>query len=105
MADERIAILADIHGNIWALEAVLAEIDRAGITRVLDLGDSLLGPLDPAATVDQPIERAIPSLRGNCDRIILDPPLGASGNLAYTREHLSPRHLEWLSAQPVTREL
>jgi predicted phosphodiesterase len=105
MTNERIAILADIHGNIWALDAVLADLDRAGITRMLDLGDSLFGPLDPAATADRLIERAIPSIRGNCDRIILDPPPDAGGNLAYTREHLSPRHLAWLSAQPATRDL
>ena len=46
------ALLADIHANVWALEAVLADIDRRGIARLFDLGDSLYGPLDPAATAE-----------------------------------------------------
>ena len=35
----RTAILSDVHANLPALEAVLAEIDRRGITDVVCLGD------------------------------------------------------------------
>ena len=39
-----IAILSDIHGNIAALDAVLADIAARGVTRIVNLGDILSGP-------------------------------------------------------------
>jgi len=44
------AILSDIHANIWALEAVLDDISRRGPAQLINLGDSLYGPLEPQAT-------------------------------------------------------
>jgi predicted phosphodiesterase len=41
----RIAALYDIHGNLPALEAVLDEVDRAGVDRIVVGGDVLPGPL------------------------------------------------------------
>ena len=46
----RIALLSDIHGNLAALEAVVADIDRRGADRIVNLGDSLSGPLLPRET-------------------------------------------------------
>ena len=40
----RIAVIADIHGNLPALEAVLADIQRRGVDRTINLGDSVSGP-------------------------------------------------------------
>lgn len=34
----RIGVLSDIHGNAWALDAVLAELDRAAVDEVVNLG-------------------------------------------------------------------
>jgi predicted phosphodiesterase len=87
----RFALIADIHGNIWALDAVLADLDRRGVNTVFDLGDSLCGPLEPAATADRLIERAIPSVMGNDDRAMLEQPL-------------RPQHRAWITALPRTRE-
>jgi hypothetical protein len=47
----RLAVLSDIHGNRWALEAVLDVIDKGGVTSALNLGDALYGPLDPVMSV------------------------------------------------------
>jgi predicted phosphodiesterase len=48
----RIAVLADIHANLPALEAVLAEIDQLGdVDRIVLLGDIAGGPM-PAPTLD-----------------------------------------------------
>ena len=38
---QQIAIIADIHGNIAALDAVLHDIDQLGITDIYNLGDSV----------------------------------------------------------------
>jgi predicted phosphodiesterase len=43
----RIAVIADIHGNMPALEAVLADIERRDADRTIDLGDGVSGPLWP----------------------------------------------------------
>ena len=47
----RVAVLADIHGNLPALEAVLAEPDVAAADRVVLLGDIALGPM-PGESLD-----------------------------------------------------
>lgn len=39
-----VAVLADLHGNLIALEAVLAEIDRLGVPRIVVAGDIAWGP-------------------------------------------------------------
>ena len=39
----KIAIISDIHGNLPALQAVLGEIDTAGIDRIINVGDTLGG--------------------------------------------------------------
>jgi predicted phosphodiesterase len=48
----RIAVLSDIHGNLIALEAVLAEIRRIKPDAVLVAGDLVLNGPDPNGTVD-----------------------------------------------------
>jgi predicted phosphodiesterase len=87
----RFALLADIHGNIRALDAVLSDLNRRGIDAIFDLGDSLQGPLWPAETADRLIARAIPSVLGNDDRAMLEQPL-------------RPEHRAWIETLPVTRE-
>jgi predicted phosphodiesterase len=46
----RLAVLSDIHGNLAALEAVVADFGRRAIDGVINLGDSLSGPLLPLET-------------------------------------------------------
>jgi predicted phosphodiesterase len=65
----RVAVLADIHGNLPALDAVLAEVDAAGVDAVVLLGDIALGPM-PAQTLDRLAalgDRAV-WVHGNCER-------------------------------------
>lgn len=62
-------MLADIHGNLSALDAVLNDIDAAGVDAILLNGDIATGPL-PAETLDRLAalrEEAI-WVRGNADR-------------------------------------
>ncbi|MGE6785611.1 metallophosphoesterase family protein [Ensifer adhaerens] len=98
----KLAVIADIHGNDLALEAVLADIDALGITDIVNLGDHLSGPLNAARTADILIERAILCIRGNHDRYLLtmDPhAMGLSDRAAY--DQLQPQHREWLATLPV----
>ncbi len=99
-----IAVLADIHGNRWALEAVLEDIRRRGIRDMVNLGDCLYGPLDPAGTARRLMEIAMPTVRGNADRILLDDPgrHPDSPSLPFVQSQLQPKHLRWLRVLPFT---
>lgn len=100
------AVTADIHGNVWALRAVLEDIGRRGIDIIYDLGDSLCGPLAPAESADLLIERGIPSLRGNDDSVLLEPMDSTeSPSARFTIPRLTERHFEWLRSLPPTRRL
>jgi predicted phosphodiesterase len=66
----RLAVLADIHGNLPALEAVLADMAGLGVDAAVDLGDRVSGPLWPAETLALLTRSAIPAVRGNHDRLV-----------------------------------
>ncbi len=72
MPDIQLAVISDIHGNRWALEAVLEDIERRGVRETVNLGDSLYGPLDPAGTAQILLQLNQPTVRGNEDRIIVE---------------------------------
>jgi predicted phosphodiesterase len=63
----RIALLSDIHGNLAALDAVLADVDASGIGERYCLGDLVgYGP-DPAGVIDRVRTSCIPTILGNYD--------------------------------------
>jgi predicted phosphodiesterase len=63
----RIALFSDIHGNLAALDAVLADIASAGIAERYCLGDLVgYGP-DPAGVIDRIRATGIPTILGNYD--------------------------------------
>lgn len=70
---DRVAVVADVHGNPWALRAVLSEVRRASVDLIVDCGDLLLGPC-PAEAADELLGFGVPvlSIRGNTDRILAD---------------------------------
>ena len=66
------AIISDIHGNMDALKAVLADIDALGIGRIYSLGDNIgYGP-EPLAVVQCMQQRDIPSVLGNHEWALID---------------------------------
>jgi putative phosphoesterase len=67
----RVAAISDIHGNLPALEAVLAEIDAEGVDEILVAGDTAHGPW-PAEVVDLLVERGARCVRGNADREVIE---------------------------------
>jgi predicted phosphodiesterase len=102
----RYAVLADIHGNIWALEAVLADLEARGLGELINLGDTVYGPLEPQATVDRLRGFTVQSVRGNEDRILAEgPPWSDAPAVRLAVEGLSPEALAWLTSQPATVSL
>lgn len=98
----RIAAISDIHGNLPALEAVLADIGRRGADLVVQLGDALSGPLWPRETAELLRSRALPCLRGNDDRALLGDPAHMGPADAQARAELDAAHLDWLRGRPPT---
>ncbi|MBI2193541.1 MAG: metallophosphoesterase family protein [Planctomycetes bacterium] len=88
-----IAILSDLHGNLEALEAVLADIRSRGIEEIYCLGDLIdYGP-DPEACVDRALQFKV-TLMGNHEEAVMNIPLGfnpvAKRSLTWTRSLLKP---------------
>jgi predicted phosphodiesterase len=67
----RIAALYDIHGNIPALDAVLADVERAGVDLVVWGGDVAAGPL-PAETLERMRAVGGRCVMGNADRQMVE---------------------------------
>jgi predicted phosphodiesterase len=102
-----LAVLADIHANLPALEAVLTEAEAAGAEAFVLLGDIALGP-QPADTLDLLSglgDRAI-WVHGNCEREMItafdggDPP--GSGDAAAAASLIGRSHRDRLDGLPLT---
>lgn len=102
----RIAVIADIHGNIIALETVIADIARRKPDLVVDLGDCASGPLWPRETLDRLAALNAVTVRGNHDRWLAesDPAtMGPSDRFAF--DETSAEQRKRLGALPVSREI
>jgi predicted phosphodiesterase len=102
----RIAFVTDIHGNLAALEAVVADIARRGADRVVNLGDSLSGPLLPRETAAFLMAQDWFHLAGNHERQILR--YGATGRYqsdVYAHAQLTAGQLAWIAAQKPVADL
>jgi predicted phosphodiesterase len=105
MTAARFAIVSDIHGNLPALEAVWAEIERAAADLVVDLGDIASGPLWPRETVQWLMAReaADPqrwrTIAGNHERQALGANIGRmSPSDAFAARALGAAERAWLGA-------
>lgn len=73
----RLAIFSDVHGNVHALEAVLADIDAQGhFDHIVFAGDLVFGAADPAKCIAALQARPIAAIYGNTDELLWElPPL------------------------------
>ena len=100
----RIAAITDVHANLPALEAVLAEIEGASIEEVWCLGDVVGYGVEPDACADLVRERCAVCLVGNHDLAVLGEldvasfSEAAAAAVGWTRENLAERTLEFLRA-------
>jgi len=99
----RIAAISDIHGNLSALDAVLADIERRGVDFIVNLGDILSGPLLPRETADRLMALELPTIRGNHERQLLAPDMNAMGwSDRHAAESITAAQRAWLGALPQT---
>ncbi len=103
----RYLVLSDIHANLEALDACIADATARGYDRALVLGDLVGYGADPNAVIDR-IQRLDPlaTVRGNHDKVAcgLEQAEGfnsvAKSAAHWTFDLLTPAHREWLAALP-----
>ena len=107
----RSALFGDIHSNLEALNAVLADAQTHGCTHYICLGDIVGYNADPKACLD--IVRALdcPVVKGNHDELACmeyNPqnvsPLANEG-IDFTRSQLTPEDLDWLNNLKFVRQV
>jgi putative phosphoesterase len=104
----RVAALADVHGNLPALEAVLADVDAVGVETIVVVGDTASGPM-PVETLDALRTRGALFVRGNADRV-LDLAGANTGEVwvqsrYWVAERLGEERLAFLAALPLDASL
>lgn len=108
VGDQRIAVLSDVHGNLTAFEAVLAEIARQGITTVLNLGDTVGKGPRGAACIALAQQRCTTTVRGNWDEWLGGEPLhlprdagdGLRSAVQWWHDELDGDDRRWLRGLP-----
>ena len=91
----RLAVISDVHGNLCALEAVLADVRNRGVDLTVNLGDCVTSPLWPRETFEVLQSLALPTVRGNHDRWIEELPdtdLSPAGSFARAALRPEQRH-------------
>ena len=108
----RLAILADIHGNLPALEAVLDDVTRRGVDRILVAGDLTGGPQSQAAA-DWLRSLNAWMIRGNREEYLVTLDSGTAPKYWYKSEQWAPLRweydrldrttLDWIASLPGPR--
>jgi putative phosphoesterase len=101
----RIALISDVHGNRWALEAALDDIERRRCDLILNLGDCVYGPLDPSGTASLLMNLEAPTIRGNQDRILTTPVSEVTDNptFEFVTAELTKDQIAWFGWLDDTR--
>ncbi|TPG56019.1 metallophosphoesterase family protein [Sphingomonas glacialis] len=102
----KLAVISDIHGNVAALDAVLADAATRQVEQIVNLGDICSGGLFPRETAERLMPLGFPTIRGNHERQLSDQTLeqmGLSDRHAATT--MLPEQLAWLAALPATRRV
>ncbi|MFH1135642.1 MAG: metallophosphoesterase family protein [Pseudomonadota bacterium] len=110
MSSGRLGVLADIHANLEALEAVLKDMEALGIDRFITLGDVVGYGRNPGECLELVRERAMFNLAGNHDRAVavgegvdeMSP--SARQAVSWTRGRLSAAELEYLGNLPLEHQ-
>ena len=88
---DKLAVIADTHGNSWALAAVLKDIQSRAIRDVVNLGDSADADMDPGGTISLLMQHQVPSIAGNYE--------------SHLDGQLADSQIAWLEGLPKTLDL
>lgn len=96
----KVAVISDIHGNLHALEAVLADIEQQGVDLTVNLGDIVAGPLQPRETLERVMALGHPTIRGNHERTLFADKQDLVDRFAVGQ--LTEQQKAWIKALPKT---
>lgn len=105
MATEQTAILSDVHGNLTALEAVLADIASRGISRIINLGDDVGKGPRGSAVVDRTEHACAVNVRGNWDDFLPAITDDAAPEMVWWRDELRTDQRETIRRRPLCHDL
>jgi putative phosphoesterase len=97
----RLAVLSDVHGNLPALEAVLAEVASLEVDAIVCCGDTVAGPF-PQECLGRLQLAGARFLRGNADGFS---PRAPAGTWEWIAAQLDAESLRFLEELPITFEL
>lgn len=99
----KIAVLSDIHSNVFALEAVIDDAKKRHADHMLNLGDTFYGPIAPKATYKLINEHNFFTIRGNQDRQIYETSFrenDLSPTLKFVLDQLGEETTSWMKNLP-----
>jgi predicted phosphodiesterase len=105
VATEQIAIISDVHGNLTALDAVLADVSARGISRVVNLGDDVGKGPRGSAVVDRTELACEVNVRGNWDDFLPVVADDAAAELVWWRDELRPEQRDLIRRRPLCHDL
>jgi putative phosphoesterase len=101
----RVAAISDIHGNLPALEAVLADVERVGVDGIVVVGDTLSGPW-PVEAFELVTTISSHVVSGNADREVVERGVQFGPLATWCADRLGEERLATAAAAwPLTREL
>jgi putative phosphoesterase len=100
----RVAAISDIHGNLPALEAVLADLEQEEIDRIVVAGDTISGPW-PVEVFDVVAGLGADVVRGNADREVSERSERFGQLAPWCADLLGPERLATAARWPLTRQL
>jgi len=109
--EKKYAILGDIHANIDALDAVLADAQERGVTDYACVGDIVGYNAAPRECLEKIQALSSVTVRGNHDHYCSHPYLEnemhdeALEVIEWTKQQLTPEHLHWLGQLPLQTNL
>lgn len=101
----KIAVLSDIHSNIFALEAVLEDMKSYAIDIQINLGDIFYGPIAPRKTYELLQKNDFITISGNQDRQIFEATqqeIAQNPTMQYVLNDLGEEPFQWLKSLPAT---
>src|SRR5215831_2825605 len=96
----KLAIVSDVHGNLVALEAVIADLERVRPDLVVHGGDLAFNGPRPSECVDRIRELGWPGVLGNMDEALVTR-RNQSPRIAWSAQQLGPERNAWLLAHPM----
>lgn len=104
----KIALISDIHSNVFALEAVLEDIKKHNVDTIVNLGDILYGAIAPKDTYELLMKYDCITICGNQDRQIYEATkdeIQSNSTMKFIIEDLGIEPINWLKTLPFDKQL